>query len=485
MSFTTLSFTLFFATVFGLYWALGERRRQNLLLVVASYVFYMAWDYRFCVILLASSVIDYGVGLGLETFERRFQRRALLAISLVWNLGMLAFFKYANFFIENLQAMGQAIGWHVNLPLMRIILPIGISFYTFKTLTYTIDVYRRQVKATPHLIEYLAYVAFFPQLLAGPIDRAASLLPQFHTDRQFNHNEAVDGCRQILWGFFKKMVLADNLSPIVDHVYASPATTPGPHLALATVFFAFQIYCDFSAYSDIAIGIARLLGFKSMRNFAYPYFSQSMAEFWRRWHISLMTWFRDYVYFALGGVRGTPIRRAANVVITFVLSGLWHGASWNFLIWGGLNGVAILPEMFRKRSSRVGKATTGNKLFPTPKMLVNILVTFGITCLIWIFFRAPTLQQALTVYKNMFLDLLNLEAYRTLGTLLKHSPISNRILLFLALFIFVEWIQRRREHPLQIDVWPQPLRWTTYTALILLTLRYGMQNTGEFVYFRF
>jgi alginate O-acetyltransferase complex protein AlgI len=202
VSFTTLSFTLFFATVFGLYWALSERRRQNLLLLIASYVFYMAWDYRFCVILLSSSVIDYCVGRGLEKFERRSQRRALLAISLVWNLGMLGFFKYANFFIENLRAMGQAIGWHVNLPLMRIILPIGISFYTFKTLTYTIDIYRRQMKATPHLIEYLAYVAFFPQLFAGPIDRAANLLPQFHTDRQFSYPEAVDGCRQILWGFF-------------------------------------------------------------------------------------------------------------------------------------------------------------------------------------------------------------------------------------------------------------------------------------------
>jgi D-alanyl-lipoteichoic acid acyltransferase DltB (MBOAT superfamily) len=481
VTFTTLTFTLFFAVVFALYWSVRQRRLQNALLLVASYVFYLSWDYRFCAILLASSLIDYGVGRGLEKFNRLSSRRALLGISLAWNIGMLCFFKYANFFLENFRALTQAIGWRVNPPLLKIILPIGVSFYTFKTLTYTIDVYRRQLKATPHVIEYLTYVAFFPQLLAGPIDRAANLLPQLSSERQFNYPVAVDGCRQILWGFVKKTALADNLSPIVSHAYASPATTAGPHLMLATICFAFQIYCDFSAYTDIAIGTTKLLGFSSMRNFAYPYFSQSMAEFWRRWHISLTSWFRDYVYFSLGGVRGTLPRRAANVVITFLLSGLWHGASWNFLIWGGLNGLAIVPEMFRKKR----KAAGAEKVLPAPGVLLKILVTFGITCLIWVFFRAATLSQAVMVYKRMLFDLANIQAYRHPGLILAYSPIGYVVFLFLFVFIGMEWLHRHHEHPLTLDSWPRPLRWAAYTGLIAIAFRYGFQATGQFVYFRF
>lgn len=481
MTFTTLTFTLFFAIVFALYWSVRQRRLQNVLLLLASYIFYVSWDYRFCAILLASSLIDYGVGRGLEKLERQSSRRALLGISLGWNIGVLCFFKYANFFLENFHALTRAIGWQVSPPLLNIILPIGVSFYTFKTLTYTIDVYRRQLKPTPHVIDYLTYVAFFPQLLAGPIDRAANLLPQLSAERKFSYPVAVDACRQILWGFVKKIALADNLSPIVNHAYASPATTPGPHLMLATICFAFQIYCDFSAYTDIAIGTTKLLGFGSMRNFAYPYFSQSMAEFWRRWHISLTSWFRDYVYFSLGGVRGTPTRRAVNVVITFLLSGLWHGASWNFIVWGGLNGLAIVPEMFRKRRKPVG----ADKTLPSPRVLVNILVTFAITCLIWVFFRAATLSQAVMVYKRMLFDVANIQAYKHPGLILAYSPIGYVVFLFLFAFIGAEWLQRRHEHPLTLDSWPRPLRWAVYTGLILIAFRYGLQATGQFVYFRF
>lgn len=481
MTFTTFTFTLFFVIVFALYWTLKRRRLQNVVLLVASYIFYSSWDFRFCVILLASSLIDYSVGRGLEKFARPSSRRALLGISLAWNIGVLCFFKYANFFLENFQAMAQAIGWRFNPPLLKIILPIGVSFYIFKTLTYTIDIYRRQLRATPHVIEYLAYVAFFPQLLAGPIDRAANLLPQFFSERQFEYQLAVDGCRQILWGFVKKTVLADNLSTIVGHAYTSPATTAGPHLMLATICFAFQIYCDFSAYSDISIGTAKLLGFRSMRNFAYPYFSHSMAEFWRRWHISLTSWFRDYVYFSLGGVRGTLPRRIVNVIITFLLSGLWHGASWNFLIWGALNGVAIVPEMFRKKR----KAAGAEKLLPEPRVVVKILTTFGIACLIWVFFRATTLSQAMTVYKRMFSDLGNLHAYRHPGFILAYSPIGYVLFLFLFVFIGMEWLHRQHEHPLTLDSWPRPLRWAAYTGLLAIIFRYGFQATGQFVYFRF
>jgi len=483
MGFTTLTFTLFFAVVFSLYWGIRKRTPQNILLLVASYIFYASWDSRFCLLILTNSLVDYSVGLGLERAERPLLRRLLLGISLVCNLGLLAFFKYSNFFIENLQALLQSIGWHASLPTLKIVLPLGISFYTFKTLSYTIEVYRRQMKATPRLIEYLTFVSFFPQLLAGPIDRAAHLLPQFLSPRQFNYPIAVDGCRQILLGFFKKIVLADNLLPVVSLAYNSPETATGPQLCLATICFAFEIYLDFSAYSDIAIGLAKLLGFDSMRNFAYPYFSQTMAEFWRKWHISLTSWFRDYVYFSLGGVRGSRLRRSLNVVITFLLSGLWHGASWNFIAWGGLNGVAIVPEMFRRRRR---KAAVENKWLPSPRVFFNILLTFAITCLTWVFFRAQTFSQALLILKKIISGVWNVAAYRSLTASLAASPMRGRIFIFLTAFICVEWLQRHREHPLTLDFWPKLVRWVIYTGIVWMILRYGANTTsGEFIYFQF
>lgn len=483
MLFTTLTFTLFLALVFSLYWAVRERTAQNILLLVASYGFYASWDYRFCALILTSSLIDYAVGLGLDKAERPRLRRALLGISLACNLGLLGFFKYFNFFVENLQTFLNSVGWQASLPTLKILLPVGISFYTFKTLSYTIDVYRRQMKPTRHLIEYLAFVSFFPQLLAGPIDRAANLLPQFLAPRQFNYEMAVDGCRQILLGFFKKMVLADNLTPVIALAYNSPETASGPQLIIATICFAFQIYLDFSAYSDIAIGAAKLLGFDSMRNFAYPYFSQTMAEFWRRWHISLTTWFRDYVYFSLGGVRGTRLRRAVNVVITFVLSGLWHGASWNFLIWGGLNGVFVLPEMFRKKRKKVA-AEDGR--IPSLKVALNILKTFAIACLVWVFFRAQTFSQAILILKKIFFDIWNVAAYRAITLPYTAFPIGRKIFIFVGIYICIEWLQRHREHPLTLDFLPQTVRWATYTALIWMTLYFGTRTSGgAFIYFQF
>ena len=483
MAFTRLTFALFFALVFSLYWGIRKRTPQNILLLIASYIFYASWDYRFCFLILTNSLVDYSVGLGLTKAKRPGLRRALLGISLVFNLGLLGFFKYSNFFVENLQTLLTSVGWRASLPMLKILLPVGISFYTFKTLSYTIDVYRRQMKATPYLIEYLAYVSFFPQLLAGPIDRAARLLPQFLAPRKFNYQVAVDGCRQILLGFFKKMVLADNLLLVVASAYSSPETATGPQLGLATICFAFQIYLDFSAYSDIAIGLARLLGFDSMRNFAYPYFSQTMAEFWRKWHISLITWFRDYIYFSLPGVRGTRLRRAFNVVITFILSGLWHGASWNFLVWGGINGIAILPEMFRKKKKNV---RVEGKRLPSPKMLLRILRTFAMTCLAWVFFRAQTLSHALMILKKFIFDIWSVAAYRSLTMTLAASPVGGRIFLFLAVFICVEWLQRHYEHPLALDFWPKPIRWAVYTGMLWMILRYSPTTvSGDFIYFKF
>jgi alginate O-acetyltransferase complex protein AlgI len=491
MTFTSPTFALFFAIIFALYWVLKRQASRNLLLLLASYTLYASFDPRFCILLLTSSSVDYAVGFGLSRSTSRPWRRFLLGLSLAVNLGALGFFKYYNFFIDSFRTAAAAVGWQANVPALRILLPVGISFFTFKTLSYTIDVYRGQTKATANFVGYLAYVSFFPQLLAGPIDRATNLLPQFLSARDFNYAAAVAGCRQILWGLFKKMVLADNLSRMVDSAYAAPSATPGPHLALATVCFAFQIYCDFAAYSDIAIGCASLLGFESTRNFNYPYFSQSVAEFWRRWHMSLTTWFRDYVFFSLPGVRGSRQRRALNLMITFLLSGLWHGAAWHFVVWGGLNGVAVLPEMFRGRSKPRGAAAAtddaslAHRFASSIKSVVRVAGTFATVCVLWIFFRAESLAQAVAIIRRIVLDSLNLDGYLSLWMVWAPVPRGAMILNFLLVFILVEWLQRHAKHRLLVGSWPAALRWAAYTGLLLVTVGYGFRATGQFVYFKF
>ena len=324
MNFATVTFLLYLPAVFALYWVVRRRTSQNAVLVIASYLFYGWWDYRFCALMLGSSLLDFAIGWLLGKTEKTLGRRILLAASIGANLGLLGVFKYYNFFVGNFQHLMSSIGWQVSDVTLEIILPVGISFYTFQTLSYTIDVFRKQLKPTHNLLDYLAFVSFFPQLVAGPIERATRLLPQFEAKREFNQAVARDGCRLILWGLFKKLVVADRLSIFVNEYYAD-SQAGGSVLALATVFFAFQIYCDFSAYSDIAIGSARLFNIRLMRNFNYPYFAKNLTEFWHRWHISLSTWFRDYVYIPLGGSRVGTFRRILNVMITFLVSGFWHG----------------------------------------------------------------------------------------------------------------------------------------------------------------
>ena len=319
MHFTSLTFILFLTVVFGLYWSLRASRHQNLIIVLASYTFYGWWDYRFCTLILISSLIDFLIGRKIGQTENKASRKLLLTISLTCNLGLLALFKYYGFFAENFLAFAQSFGWTPNDLTLNLVLPVGISFYTFQTLSYTIDVYRGQLKPSTSVIDYLAFVSFFPQLVAGPIERGTNLLPQFQKQRSFNVEDATDGCRLILWGFFKKLAIADILAVPVDAAYDHWDEASGAQLGLATVFFAFQIYCDFSAYSDIAIGTARLFSIKLMRNFAYPYFSQSLSEFWGRWHISLSTWFRDYVYIPLGGNRNGSIAMHRNIILTLSL----------------------------------------------------------------------------------------------------------------------------------------------------------------------
>ncbi len=336
MNFTTLTFVLFCLLVFAVYWALRDRRWQNAFLLIMSYVFYGWWDWRFCGLMLLSSLIDFVISLRLDQTGSPRKRRALLSASLGCNLALLGTFKYYGFFVENLCAALTQLGLDLHLTTYQIVLPVGISFYTFQTLSYTIDVYRRQLEPTRSLIDYLAFVSFFPQLVAGPIERASHLLPQFASPRSFDPLIARDGLRLILWGMAKKILVADRLAIIVDQIYGSVGTAHGPLLAFGTVCFAFQIYCDFSAYSEIAKGTGQLFGIRLMRNFAYPYFSQSLGEFWRRWHISLSTWFRDYVYIPLGGSKVSAFRMRFNLLATFLISGFWHGAAWRFLVWGAI-----------------------------------------------------------------------------------------------------------------------------------------------------
>ena len=488
MTFTTLSFVLLLIVSFFLYWGIRKRSHQNFLVLLVSYFFYGWWDYRFCFLLFVSSLVDYLVGLTLANVENSRLRRLLLVTSLCSNLGLLGFFKYWNFFTDSLVSALTTLGWQVDFFTLQIILPVGISFYTFQTLSYTIDIYRRQLQPTYNFIDYLAYVSFFPQLVAGPIERATHLLPQFEKPRSFSSVQAVDGCQQILWGFAKKMLVADNLAPIVDVAYSNPADFPGPQLAFATFAFAFQIYCDFSAYSDIAIGTARLFGFDLMRNFAYPYFSQSMAEFWRRWHISLSTWLRDYVYIPLGGSRvDSAIRRAANVMITFLISGLWHGASWNFIVWGGIHGGVVLSEKLwtQRISLRVKDMPGGLGWLPHPGVAFRMLLTFTLVCVAWVFFRAQTLSDALYILTQIASDFFKVSAYQSLGEILIPSLIGRGVLVVLAVFILIEWLQRAYPHPLVMKHTYRPVRWIAYTSIFWITLFWGTWSPGQFVYFQF
>lgn len=488
--FTSLVFIIFLAIVFAGYWLARRSRSQNAILVLASYFFYGWWDYRFCALILFSSLVDYFIGAKLNGTDSQVKRRIYLGISLVGNLSLLAVFKYFGFFADSLQILAQNFGWTFHAVTLNIVLPVGISFYTFQTLSYTIDVYRRQLEPSKSLIDYLAFVSFFPQLVAGPIERGQNLLPQFQARRTFDRKNAEDGCRWILWGFFKKLAIADPLAITVDRFYGSWETASGPELTLATVFFAFQIYCDFSAYSDIAIGTAKLFNIRLMRNFAYPYFSQSIGEFWRRWHISLSTWFRDYVYIPLGGSNVTTTRRNINLMATFLLSGLWHGAAWTFVVWGGVHGTALTGQKMAqgtRQDKTVDDVPGGSSLFPRPGVLVKMWLTFAVVCCAWVFFRADSMTAATGILSVMLTQSFVLENMTQLFALIDSDKQIKRAILILSAFILVEWLRRRHECPLEggHGVYT-PLRWAAYTLLIWGSLDIISDIKEQpFVYFAF
>lgn len=476
MLFNSLEFALFLPLVFGLYWIIPSKwiRLQNVLLIIVSYIFYGWWDWRFLSLIFFSSLVDFLVARQMERTEAPKSRKALLGVSLTVNLGMLLFFKYCNFFIGSWIDLWANVGIEMSVSTLNIILPVGISFYTFQTLSYTIDVYRRQLTATKDPISFFAYVSFFPQLVAGPIERATHLLPQFERVRKFSYELGRDGFSQILWGLFKKIVVADNCAMVVNEVFAQPDAMSSPMLMLGAVYFAFQIYGDFSGYSDIAIGTAKLFGFDLMTNFKYPYFARDIAEFWRRWHISLSTWFRDYLYIPLGGSRGGTGMKVRNTFIIFLVSGFWHGANWTFIVWGGLNAVYYLPLLLSKNNRRYLGGVAEGRMLPNLKEIGQISVTFFLTCIAWIFFRAENIGHAFSYIYEMFRY-----EHGSLGDATQFLPLIGVMLL-------VEWIQREKKHPMELEQRPVILYWGLNIALIIGMLLYG--NTAEemsFIYFQF
>lgn len=477
MIFNSIEFLVFLPLVFILYWFVFNKKIeiQNFLILVASYVFYGWWNWRFLFLIFFSTIIDYNCAIQIEKSEKLKNKKIWLTISMAVNLGLLGFFKYYNFFVASLIDGFSKIGLQTDFTTLNIILPVGISFYTFQTMSYTIDVYKKQLKPTKNFIGFAAFVSFFPQLVAGPIERATQLLPQFFKQRKFEYTKAADGLRQILWGLFKKIVVADNCAIIVNNVFENYTEMNGSSLFIGAIFFSFQIYGDFSGYSDIAIGTARLFGFNLMQNFAFPYFSRDIAEFWRRWHISLSTWFRDYLYIPLGGSKGNQWNKVKNTFIIFLVSGFWHGANWTFIFWGFLNALYFLPLLLLNKNRKNTNNIAEGKFLPSFKDLLKILTTFLITSLTWVFFRAPNVETAFNYLKNIFSN-----------TLFYTVQLSIKPFLFIVILLLVEWIQRNYKHGLTLnsEKITKPIRWSIYLILVFLILSYGAEKQ-EFIYFQF
>ena len=478
MLFNSIDFAVFLPIVFLLYWFVINKnlKLQNLFLIIASYVFYGWWDWRFLSLIVFSTLVDYTVGRLLTNETHTHKRKILLMARIVVSIGFLGFFKYYNFFLDNFIQAFTWMGTPISARALSIILPVGISFYTFQTLSYSIDVYRKKLEPTKDIVAFAAFVSFFPQLVAGPIERATNLLPQFYRKRKFDNNKAVDGLRQILWGLFKKVVIADNCAFFVNTIFDSHQDYSGSTLVLGAVFFAFQIYGDFSGYSDIAIGTARLFGFNLKQNFAFPYFSRDIAEFWRRWHISLSTWFRDYLYIPLGGSRGSKMQQVRNVFIIFLLSGFWHGANWTFIVWGGLNALYFLPLLLTKINRSHIEIVAVHKKWPSILDIIRIIITFCLTTLAWIFFRAESISHAWSYLKGI--------GNSTVLSIPQIRPTD--IIILIILFLYVEWEGRRNLYALETFGlnWKRPIRLTFYYLLVILIFWFG-RNDQEFIYFQF
>ncbi|MBI4847227.1 MAG: MBOAT family protein [Nitrospirae bacterium] len=481
MLFNSISFLVFFVVVTTAYFLMPFRYRWVLLLS-SSYFFYMCWNPTHIFLMIFSTLISFYTGQYMARAEKRSTKKMCLVLSLVLNLSVLFFFKYYNFINDSFRIVFNQFNYSYVLPSFNMLLPIGISFYTFHTLSYSIDIYRGIKKPEKHLVIFALYVAYFPQLVAGPIARASKLLPQLYEEHSFDYDRVTDGLKLMLWGFFKKLVIADRLAIYVNQVYNNPSEYHGAPLIIATYFFAFQIYCDFSGYSDIAIGGAQVLGVDLIDNFKRPYFSKSIPEFWRRWHISLSTWFKDYVYIALGGSRVHKWRWYYNVFIVFLISGLWHGANWTFAVWGGLHGFYYLCSIwtadFRERLTAYFRLPE----YPFIRKVLQVFITFHLVLLAWIFFRASSISDAFMIINNMFSGLSNLDPDSIWVVGKAEFLVSVMSIVFMEC---IHLVQRHKKMRKFFSEKPLGIRWAVYYLIIFSTLIFGVFTSNQFIYFQF
>lgn len=479
MFFNSIDFAIFLPIVFIFYWFVTNKSLhiQNILLLVSSYFFYACWDWRFMFLLIFSTLLDFYTGIKIHEATTRKGRLFWLWLSIGVNLGFLCVFKYYNFFAASFTDGLALLGLKANLSTLQIVLPVGISFYTFHGLSYVIDIYKKRIQPELNFINYSVFVSFFPLLVAGPIERATHLLPQIVKKREFSYSKAVDGLRQILWGLFKKVVIADNCAEYANSIFNNSADLSGSTLLVGALFFTIQIYGDFSGYSDIALGTARLFGIELLRNFAFPYFSRDIAEFWRRWHISLSSWFKDYLYIPLGGSRGGTWMKMRNTFIIFLVSGFWHGANWTFIVWGLLNALYIIPSIIFNTNRNNLDIVAKGKYLPTLKEFLSIIITFGLCVFAWIFFRAESISHAISYISEIFsLSLLTMPSITG----------STNFKILLLLFILVEWLGREEQYAIASlgKNWYRPFRWGAYLAVVF-TIYWLSGKEQQFIYFQF
>jgi alginate O-acetyltransferase complex protein AlgI len=483
MIFNSPEFFIFLIIVYGLYWFVFKKhlKAQNILLLAASYVFYGWWDWRFLSLIMLSTIVDYFVAIQINQNNEQSKRKTWLWVSVFFNLGLLGFFKYFNFFIDSWVDMFSIFGYTMQSTwTLQVILPVGISFYTFQTMSYSLDVYYKKMKPTTDFLSFAAFVSFFPQLVAGPVERASNLLPQILNKRSFNYNQSVSGLKLILWGLFKKIVIADSLGYIVDDIFTNYTHYPASTLIIGVIFFSFQIYGDFSGYSDIAIGTSKLFGIELMSNFKFPYFARNIGEFWRRWHISLTTWFRDYLYIPMGGSQAGQLKSIRNVFIIFLVSGFWHGANWTFLIWGFIHACLFIPSFIKgtNRKHVESKIGTNTKIFLLKELPLMVFTFFSVT-MTWIFFRSESLKDAIDYIKRIVTNF----SYHPYVHPMGYRMIDYYVLIIL--FVFYEY-QIREDERAPFKFKYKLVRLVLYIVVILLMLLfYESSIDRSFIYFQF
>ena len=476
MLFNSIEFLLFLPTIFILYWFVFNKnlKYQNTLILVSSYVFYGWWDYRFLSLIFLSTIVDYVIGLSISNQSSKKKQKLLLWGSVLFNLSVLGFFKYYNFFVDSWVELFSSLGYEIkSIWTLNFILPVGISFYTFQTMSYTIDIYRKKLEPTKDFISFASFVSFFPQLVAGPIERASNLLPQILKKREFQYDQVIQGLKLILWGLFKKVVIADSLAPIVDDIFSNYQDFGGGTLWLGAIYFSFQIYCDFSGYSDIAIGTSKLLGFELMSNFKFPYFSRNIGEFWRRWHISLSTWFRDYLYIPLGGSQEGKWKSIRNIFIIFLVSGFWHGANWSFIFWGLFHSILFLPTfMFNKNRNYTSSIIAANTLLPSLKEFISVGTTFLLVTIGWVFFRSESIGDSFSYLTSMISNI----------NIVTH--LSPKINFYILVLVLVDWTQRFDERNLFVTFPKLIFRIFVIICVFLILINFKKESQ-QFIYFDF